>query len=171
MNPIGRINISGEVAKSVTSATFNSASGLSNDDDNAYNLHLSYKSKGLGVLAGYQYIDPRYAAPGYWDKIGSIYNPTNVQGPYARLSYGFTPKLDATFGGEYLAGARNRGGAGLGGFAGVPTGTSGLTMGSSIGKAEIGLKYHLNKTVHLSADYEGDFYNISGAQTGSGDRA
>jgi hypothetical protein len=168
LNPIGRIKISGEASKSVTQNSFNQGDGNSNDDDNAFNLHLNYKSKGLGVLAGYQYIDPRFSAPGYWDKIGSVYNPVNVQGPYARLSYSFTPKLDASFGGEYLEGARNR--AGLFGTIG----TGGIlvsTMGSSVGKLEAGLKYHLNKTVHLSADYEGDFYNISGAQTGSGDRA
>jgi hypothetical protein len=167
LNPIGRIGISAEMSKSVTSQTFNTGSPLSNDDDNAYNLHLSYKSKGLGVAAGYQYIDPRFAAPGYWDKIGTIYNPTNVQGPFARLSYGFTPKLDVTLGGEYLEGARNRGGFGIGGgFLGAPTGTSGLTQGSSIGKMELGAKYHLNKTVHLSADYEGDFFSLSPAVAG-----
>jgi len=161
LHKFGRFNISGEAAKSVTQQTISNGDHNSNDDDNAYNLHVNWKSKGLGVLAGYQYIDPRFSAPGYWDKVGNVYNPTNVQGPYARLSYGFTPKLDASFGGEYLEGARNR--AGLG----VPV----ATMGSSVGKIETGLKYHLNKTVHLSADYEGDFLNVSGALTGSGDRA
>ncbi len=168
LNPIGRIKISGEASKSVTQDSFNQGDHNSNDDDNAFNLHLNYKSKGLGVLAGYQYIDPRFSAPGYWDKIGSVYNPVNVQGPYAKLSYSFSHKLDGSFGGEYLEGARNRPGL----FGTI--GTGGIlvsTMGSSVGKLEAGLKYHLNKTVHLSADYEGDFYNISGAQTGSGDRA
>jgi hypothetical protein len=156
LNPLGRIKISAEAAKSVTQSTFNTGDGNSNDDDNAFNIHLAYKSKGLGVLAGYQYIDPRFAAPGYWDKVGSVYNPTNVQGPYAMLNYGFTPKLDATFGGELLAGARNRGGLGL-------PGTSGLTMGSGVGKLQMGLKYHLSKTVHLGLDYEGDFLSLSPA--------
>jgi hypothetical protein len=168
LNPIGRIKISAEAAKSVTQDSISNGDHNSNDDDNAYNLHLAYKSKGLGVLAGYQYIDPRYSAPGYWDKIGSVYNPVNVQGPYARLSYGFTKKLDATIGGEYLEGARNREG-----LFGAP-GTGGIlvsTMGSTVGKLEAGVKYHLSKTVHLSADYEGDFYSVSGAQTSSGDRA
>jgi hypothetical protein len=152
LHPIGRLNISAEVAKSVTQLNINHADGNSNDDDNAYNIHASYKSGALGVLAGYQYIDPRYSAPGYWDKVGSIYNPTNVQGPYTRLSYKFTDKLNGSVGGEYLEGARNR---------------PGFTMGSNVGKAEAGLKYMLNKTVHLSADYEGDFYNLSAAVAGT----
>ena len=162
LNPIGRIKISGEAAKSVTQNSISNGDVNSNDDDNAFNLHLNYKSRGLGVLAGYQYIDPRFSAPGYWDKVGNVYNPTNVQGPYARLSYGFTPKFDMTFGGEYLGRAQS---------------TRSLiranvqTMGSSVGKLETGLKYKLNKTVHLSLDYEGDFLNVSGALTGSGDRA
>jgi hypothetical protein len=150
-NPIGRFKVSGEIAKSVTSTNISTGDGNSNDDDSAFNLHVNYKSKGLGVLAGYQYIDPRFSAPGDWDKVGSIYNPTNVQGPYAKLSYGFTTKLDATLGGEYLEGARNR---------------AGFTMGSNIGKLEGGLKYKLNKTVHLSADYEGDFLHLSPAVVG-----
>jgi hypothetical protein len=152
LHPIGRINISAEVAKSVTQADINHTDGNSNDDDNAYNIHASYKSGSLGVLGGYQYIDPRYSAPGFWDKVGSVYNPTNVQGPYARLSYKFTDKLDGSLGGEYLEGARNR---------------PGFTIGSNVGKVETGLKYKLNKTVHLSADYEGDFYNLSAAIAGT----
>jgi len=151
LHPIGRINLSAEAAKSVTQADFTHTDGNSNDDDNAYNIHASYKSGGLGVLAGYQYIDPRFSAPGYWDKVGSVYNPVNVQGPYARLGYKFTSKLNGSLGGEYLEGARNR---------------PGFTMGSNIGKLEAGLKYHLNKTVHLSADYEGDFLHLSGAVVG-----
>jgi hypothetical protein len=157
-NPVGRIKISAEAAKSVTQNNFTNGDGNSNDDDNAFNIHADYKSKGLGVLAGYQYIDPRFSAPGYWDKIGNIYNPTNVQGPYVKLSYGFTPKLDATFGGEYLSGAFRPNHA-------YPTATL-PTEGSSVSKLEAGLKYKLNKTVHLSADYEGDFANISSLGAG-----
>jgi len=152
LHPIGRINLSAEAAKSVTQLDFTHTDGNGNDDDNAYNIHASYKSGGLGVLLGYQYIDPRFSAPGYWDKVGSVYNPVNVQGPYTRLSYKFTDKLNGSLGGEYLEGARNR---------------PGFTMGSNIGKMEAGLKYRLNKTVHLSADYEGDFLNLSAAVAGT----
>jgi len=151
-NPIGRLKISAEAAKSVTQANISNSDGNSNDDDNAYNIHVNYRSGALGVLAGYQYIDPRFSAPGSWDKVGSVYNPVNVQGPYTKLSYKFTSKLDGSLGGEYLEGARNR---------------PGFTMGSNIGKIETGLRYRLNKTVHLSADYEGDFLNLSAAVAGA----
>ncbi len=156
LKPMGRIHISGELSKSVTQKDFNHADGSSNDDNSAYNVHASYASGPLGVLAGYQYIDPRFSAPGYWDKVGSIYNPVNVQGPYLRLNYKFTDKLNANLGGEYLEGARNRNFGGLVGF-GLPS------QGSSIGKIEAGVKYNLNKTVHLGADYEGDFLSLSAA--------
>jgi hypothetical protein len=172
LNPIGRLNISGEASKSVTQANFSQGDGNNNDDDSAFNLHVNYKSKGLGILAGYQYIDPRFAAPGSWDKVGNIYNPVNVQGPYVRLNYGFTPKLDVTVGGEYLSGARNRAGlVGIGVVGGGAVATGLPTMGSTVGKLELGAKYHVNKTVHLSLDYEGDFASISGAATASGARA
>jgi hypothetical protein len=154
LNPIGRFKVSGEISKSVTQGEFSVGDHNSNDDDNAYNLHVDWKSKGLGILAGYQYIDPRFAAPGYWDKIGPLFNPVNVQGPYLKLNYKFTPKLDGDIGGEYYMGARNRD-FGAGGFG---TGLFGDTD-TFLTKGELGLKYKLNKTVHLSADYEGDFFN------------
>jgi hypothetical protein len=156
LNPIGRIALSAEYAKSVTQVSFDTADGQSNDDNNAFNVHLGYMSHGLGIQAGYQYIDPRFGAPGYWDKIGNWYNPTNVQGPFVRLNYAFTDKLSGSLGGDFYSGARNR---------------PGFTMGSTVARAEAGLRYHLNKTVNLGADYEGVFYDYSGAVTASGVRA
>src|SRR5205807_1725338 len=75
---------------------------------NAYQLNVGYNTGPVKATAGYQYIDPRFAAPGYWNKIGSWYNPTNVQGPYARVSYNFTNALSGHVGGDWLSGARNR---------------------------------------------------------------
>jgi hypothetical protein len=156
LNPIGRINLSAEYAKSVTQINFDKADGQNNDDNNAYNIHLGWMSKGLGIQAGYQYIDPRFGAPGYWDKIGNWYNPTNVQGPFVRANYAFTDKLSATLGGDFYAGARNR---------------PGFTQGSTVARAEAGLRYHLNKMVNLGANYEGVFYDYSGGVTASGARS
>ncbi|HLK59672.1 MAG TPA: S-layer homology domain-containing protein [Chthonomonadaceae bacterium] len=163
LNQIGRFTISGEAAKTVTQKDFGDSDGQENDDNNAYNIHLGYNSGPVGVQAGYQYIDPRYGAPGYWDKIGDTYNPTNVQGPFVRATYNFNKKLIGSVGGDWLSGARNRAGA-LGATA-LPT------MGSSLGRFEAGVKYQVNNMIHLSADYEGVFFDISGAVTPSGERA
>jgi hypothetical protein len=145
LNPIGRFMINGEVAKSVSQTDISHGSGADNDDDNAYNLHIGYNSGPVGVQVGYQYIDPNYAAPGYWNKIGPFFNLANVAGPFLRVNYDFNKKLQGSIGGDYLQGARNRADVG------------GLATSDSISRLEAGLKYKVNKMVNLSLDYEGDF--------------
>lgn len=154
LNPIGRFLINGEWAKSVTQNDISHGDGSNNDDNNAYNLHVGYNSGPVAAQVGYQYIDPRYSAPGYWNKIGPFFNLTNVQGPFFRVNYNFSKKLEGSLGGDYLSGARNR---------------PGFTMGSSIGRFEGGLKYNVNKMLNVSVDYEGDFFSLSSAITGSTD--
>ncbi len=160
---LGRIALSAEAAKSVTQAAFDRADGRDNEDNNAYTGTLGYNSGPVTATAGYQYIDPRFAAPGYWNKLGNWYNPTNISGPFVRVGYKFSNVLQGYLGGDYYNGARNRPGAfGLG---------TGFTQGSNIGRATAGIKFNLNKMVNFSGAYEGVFYDLSGAVTPSGLRA
>jgi len=157
LNEIGRFQISGEAAKSVTQRNFDIGDGRNNEDNNAFLLNVGYNSGPVVASAGYQYYDPRFAAPGYWNKIGNWYNPTNVQGPFARVAYHFSDKLQANLGVDWLSGARNRPGGGL-------------TMGSSLFRGLAGVKYHLSRQFELGADYEGVLYDISSGTTGFGHR-
>ena len=151
VKPLGRLNVDAEVDKSVTGADFTHGDGNSNENNVAVKVNMAYGSGAIKLTGGYLYIDPRYSAPGSWLKVGSLYNPTNVQGPYANVDYKLSGKTTVNFGGAYLSAARN---------------AAGWTHGSSIGKVDAGVKYHLSKTVHLSADYEGDFYKYSAAVAG-----
>ena len=151
LKPLGRLHVDAEYDKSVTQADFTHGDGNSNDDNNAVKVNLAYASGPIKLTGGYLYIDPRYSAPGDWLKVGSLYNPTNVQGPYANVDYKLNSKVGVTLGGAFLEGARNR---------------AGWTPGSSIGKVDAGIKYHVNKVLHLSAEYEGDFYKYSAAVAG-----
>ena len=159
-NAVGRFTFSGEAAKSVTQrGTLDGDPSNINDDDNAYVANLGYNTGPVNAIVGYQYIDPRFAAPGYWNKIGNWYNPTNISGPYARVTYNFSNALVGFIGGDYYTGARNRP------FVG------GLTRGSNIERATAGVKYNLNKHVNVGATYEGVIYDLSGAASASGLRA
>jgi len=140
LTSFGRLAVSAEASKSVTQASFSTSDRRPNEDNNAYMLNLGYNSGPLKVTGGYQYIDPRFAAPGYWNKLGSWYNPTNVQGPYARVNYNFSDRLMGHIGGDYFTGARNR--PVLGGF----------TPGSSVLRGEAGVKFNVTKTFGLTAD-------------------
>jgi hypothetical protein len=161
INPIGRLTINAEGSKSVTQDGLTGGDGQANDDNNAYLLNLGYKTGPVTAQAGYQYIDPRFQAPGYWNKIGNWYNPTNVRGPYVRVGYDFTKKLAGFAGADYLEGARNRPGD-------AALGLTGFTMGDNIYRATAGLKFKLNKVVALDASYEGVMYNLNGASSVSG---
>ena len=156
INPIGRFKISGEAAKSATQVSFDTGDGLSNEDNNAFMVNVAYASGPISASAGYQYIDPRFGAPGYWNKIGNWYNPTNIQGPYARVGYQLTKKLSANLGFDFYEGARNRSVATL-------LGNGGFTVGSSIARASAGVKYMVSKALTVGADYEGVSYDLSSA--------
>jgi hypothetical protein len=163
LKAIGRFRISAEGAQTVTGFGIDGKGYTGVNDDNwAYDLNVAYESQGLGAQAGYQYIDPRFAAAGYWNKIGNWYNPTNVQGPYIRATYQMSNALLLHLGGDYYGGARNRPG---------PAPGSGWTIGSNLFRATAGAKYTFNKYISVGADYEGVFYSLSGAVTPLGNRA
>ena len=164
VNPIGRLTINAEGSKSVTQVGIDKGDGQNNDDNNAYLLNLGYNTGPLTAQAGYQYIDPRFQAPGYWNKIGNWYNPTNVRGPYVRLGYNFTKSISGYAGADYLEGARNRPGV-------AGSGATGFTIGDNIYRATAGVKFHLNKIVTLSGAYEGVMYDLGPGTSLSGVRS
>ena len=164
LKPISGFNISAEAAKSVPQTDFqNGVKNLDNESNNAYLVNVGFKAGGVNSTVGYQYYDPNFSAPGYWNKIGNNYNPTNASGPFARFGYDLSNKIGLNLGADFLEGARNRAAGGNGNFLD--------TKGSSAFRALGGVKYHFSKHLSLSADYEGVFYSISAASTGTGRRA
>jgi len=115
---------------------------------------LGWKSGGLNAAVGYKYIDPLFYAPGYWGRIGNWVNPTNIQGPTARLAYDFSKSLGLNVGGDFYQGARNR--AGLGG----------LNHNDNITRALVGLKWGLSKNFQTTVDWEGVYWKLNGAHAG-----
>jgi hypothetical protein len=155
----GRFTFNAEAAKSVTQLGFDKGDGQSNEDNNAYLLTAGYGSGPINVQAGYQYYDPRFGAPGYWNKIGAWYNPTNVKGPFVRVNYKLNNTIGLYAGGDFLEGARNRPRAAGSGF---------LTIGDQINRVNAGAKFSLSKQFNLGVDYEGVFYDLTGATSASG---
>lgn len=154
LNPFGHFAVSGEAARSVASSGFGDI-----DDSNAFLLNMAYSTGPVTGAAGYQYLDPNYIGPTPVNRIGGWNSPSNVQGPFARAGYRFSDAVNAKVGVDYLTAARNR--PGFGGF----------TTGSNLFRALGGVNYHFSKQFALSADYEGVFYDLSGAISGSGLRA
>ena len=42
----------------------------------------------LNLTGGYRKIDPRFNAPGSWERLGTYQNPTDIQGYYGKISFG-----------------------------------------------------------------------------------
>ncbi|HZT44110.1 MAG TPA: S-layer homology domain-containing protein [Chthonomonadaceae bacterium] len=173
-NPIlGHFLLSGEWAKSVQQLSFDTGSGLPNDDNNAFLANVGYSSGPLAATLGWMYIDPAFGAPGYWDKIGAWENPTNVSGPFVNVHYNFSNTIQGYLGGEFLEGARNRHTGALAGTA-TPLGGffgNGFGIGDKVYRGTAGVKVNLSRMVNLRADYEGDFWNFGPAGSPTGMRA
>ncbi len=161
---LGRFTFNAEANKTVTGVGIDgngaSPSELTGNEDNLYyNLVAGYHSGPVTLTGGYLYVDPRYGAPGYWDKLGNWYNPTNIKGPTARADYRVSDGLNLYFGGEYFTGARNRG-------LGTPT-PGFLNISDEIYHGVAGAKYSISKRITLGADYDAVFYSLS-SQTATG---
>jgi hypothetical protein len=152
LNPIGRFHVEGEYAKSVEQTTITQGAPVPNDDNNAYRAQVGWGTGGLDATVGGYYIDPRFAAPGYWAKIGNWYNPTNVEAYFARVAYDKN-KLSAYVQGDALEGARNR---------------DIITIDDRVYRVKGGVGYKFNKTFNLSADYEGVQFELPSDGLGTG---
>lgn len=155
----GKFTFNAEAAKSVTQLSFDRGDGQDNEDNNAYLFTAGYGSGPINVQAGYQYYDPRFGAPGYWNKLGSWYNPVNVKGPFVRVNYRLNDRIGLYLGGDLLEGARNRPRLAGSGF---------LTIGDEVNRVNAGAKFHLSKQFNVGVDYEGVFYDLTGATSFSG---
>jgi hypothetical protein len=95
---VAGIGLTGEWDKSDPNAAFTDAvpapAGASYAEQNtAWNGKLSLQTGKLGLGAGYTVVEPNYTAPGYWNRMGSIVNPTNIKGIVGNVTYAFTPGL------------------------------------------------------------------------------
>ena len=74
-------------------------------DDAAWNAGVHFGSEmkwEFGV--GYRRIEPLYAAPGDWGRIGIWWNPTDIKGFYGNAGYTVSPKLRLGIKGGFYSG-------------------------------------------------------------------
>ena len=72
------------------------------ENNTAWMAKLKFNLGALAIGAGYSTIEVNYSAPGYWSRLGSLVNLTNVRGPSANLSYALGSKLTLTAEGQFL---------------------------------------------------------------------
>ncbi len=72
------------------------------DDNQAWEGRLAFPIGGLKIGAGYRDIDANFQAPGAWDKIAYVNNPTNVKGFNGDIAYNFSDKFSVNVGAQVL---------------------------------------------------------------------
>lgn len=138
-----------------------SAHGVGNGFNNVGNSYqysstddqLGFHVGALTLKGGYQYVGPEFSAPGYWGKIGSWTNPTNIRGGVGSLKYAFTPKLSLDADVENYTAAY-----GLT-KQGFPI-NSPLQGGDHLNRYQIGLKYGLTAANTVDLGYEHVEYDL-----------
>jgi hypothetical protein len=122
----------------------------STDDELKYNIGA------LALKGGYEYVGPDFTAPGYWGKVGSWTNPTNVEGGVVSAKYTFSPKLDldADYEGYKAAYGTNKDGSEL---------DSPLRQGDKLNHYQVGLGYGLTATYKVDLGYEEAAYDLKNA--------
>ena len=81
-----------EAGYSRTDTYFDSHS-INTTNDQRMTGMLSYHAPKWGAGLGYNYIEPYFAAPGYWERIGTWWNPTDIEGIDARAHIDVTDAL------------------------------------------------------------------------------
>jgi len=115
--------------------------------NNAFWAMLGYTTEKLSVSAGYKYVDPMYYAPGYWDKVGNWFNPTNIQGPTFRAKYDFSENFGMHVGGCFVWGART-------------VSPSAITTSDEVHRILAGFRWDLSKNFQTTLDWEGVYWAL-----------
>lgn len=118
LNP-GGLTIDGETRSKVTS------------NNDAFDIAATYQRGAFLLRGGYREIRPYFAAPGFWDQVGSWTNPTDIKGAYITGRYNLSTALAFTAEGRFYQGT------GKAEFDG------GLTTDDRVQNLRAGLKYGL----------------------------
>jgi hypothetical protein len=99
---IGSFLIGGQWAQTTTLGT--GATSDLDDRNQAIDGKIGWNIGKFGIDGGWKRVESNFTAPGFWDKLGRWTNPSNVEGWYTDLSYGFASNLAFIAKAEFLEG-------------------------------------------------------------------
>ena len=158
--PANRLNVYGAEANlkfsnihfygafSQSSLSENTTNAL-DDDSTAWSAALGYHGSNWGIKGGYRTVEQNFIAAGDWGRIGTWYNPTNVEGWNAMIH--FNPNADFTIWGkgEMLEGNQNAAGQVLG-------------TNDDVTSIKVGIDYKLSNYLNLGLQYENVDWDFNG---------
>jgi len=125
-------------------------SSLINRNNSAWYATLGYAASNWGIKGGYRRIDPQFAAPGDWGRIGIWWNPTDIKGWYADAHFDLTSTV------RLMANA--------GFYTGTDTtinGTNGMGSDDHLNHASVGIGYKMGANHSLLLGYEGVWWDLA----------
>jgi len=146
------IGISGGYSRSDVMA--NNTSIISRDNA-AWYAQADYNAKQWGLNIGYRRIEPQFAAPGDWGRIGIWWNPTDIKGVYGSAHFDLSGNLRLLADGGMYTGTGTtlvNGGGGT---------DVGLSTDDKLNHARIGLGFKMGTNGSLLLGYEGVWWDIA----------
>jgi predicted porin len=129
---------------------FYNAESKMDEDNSAWWLGLNYggKEDKWGIGAGYRSIDPLYAAPGAWGRIGTMWNPVDLEGFNANAWFTINDRLSLSAKAAFLRGR--------------DTDASNLTEDDKVTTFHIGADYKLSDMSSFMLSYETANWDFDG---------
>jgi hypothetical protein len=138
---IGGIGINASGTKSDTALNGDT---VTDNGNGQWDVNLAYAFGNFNLLGGYREIGTLYGAPGYWGRIGSWTNPTDIKGPYFNLGYRLSRGLSLEGGAQFYNGFDEE----------VTNGLGGLGEDDEITNFKAGLKYGLTSASNVDFGVE-----------------
>lgn len=134
----GNIDVYGSYAQTTLKEN---NSTTSNDDNVAYDIRLGYSTDNWGVKGGYRRVENNFSAYGDWGRIGTWWNPTNIEGFNAMVWFKPSAAFKIYGKGEFLSGVEN--------FITSPIGRD-----DDVTSFKVGLDYNLSNGWMAGLSYE-----------------
>jgi hypothetical protein len=127
----------------------------------AWHASLAYDVPKWGAEAGYRQIEPQFGAPGDWGRIGTWWNPTDIEGPWVNAHVKLTDQLTLKASGEWYTGT--------GTSITLPTAAggavqTGLSTNDNVASYKADLGYKLNEAWDFDLGFEYVPFDVQGVK-------
>ncbi|GAB4454639.1 MAG: hypothetical protein OHK0029_09510 [Armatimonadaceae bacterium] len=73
-------------------------------ENDAYDISLDKQFGSLYLKGGYRYVGAFFAAPGYWTRVGNLFNPVDIKGFYGAAKLGINSRTNLAVEGQFYEG-------------------------------------------------------------------
>jgi hypothetical protein len=124
---------------------------LIDEDNAAWYAKLGYTQANWGISGGYRRVEPQFAAPGDWGRIGIWWNPTDIKGWTADAHFDFSRDLRLMASAGFYEGTET-----------TINGNTGLTDEDNLNHFSVGIGYRMGGNHNLLLGYEGVYWDLAG---------